>query len=148
MIAIAKKPTRTRPLVMPGSTALDPTRLTRIRALFAPSPSSAKVIEIAKVPEDPEHSGKAGTVEREIRSGDRVKKGDLLAAFHSVDVGNKKNDLIDAINQLDLDQEILTKAEAKSDVVPEVLMLNYRSAVLRDINTVNRTVSTLKTWGI
>ena len=36
---------------------------------------------------------------REIRSGDRVGKGDVLAVFHSVDVGNKKNDLADAIYQ-------------------------------------------------
>ena len=34
MIAVAKKPTQTRPLVMPGSTALDTTRLSRHRARF------------------------------------------------------------------------------------------------------------------
>ena len=37
-----------RPLVLPGSTALDPTRLARIRARFAP----ARVVEIAQV-QDP-----------------------------------------------------------------------------------------------
>jgi len=77
MIAVAKKPTQMRPLVMPGSTALDPTRLFRIRARFAPSPSSAECVEIAQVPEDPAQSGKAETALREIRSGDKVKKGDL-----------------------------------------------------------------------
>src|SRR5207244_1363562 len=48
-IAVAKKPTKTRPLVLPGSTMLDPTRLYRIRARFAPSPSSAECVEIEKV---------------------------------------------------------------------------------------------------
>jgi cobalt-zinc-cadmium efflux system membrane fusion protein len=147
-IAVAQKPTRTRPLVMAGSTALDPTRLMRIRARFAPSPSSAEVVHIAQVPEDPRQTGKMQTVFREIRSGDRVKKADLLAVFHSVDVGNKKNDLIDAIYQLKLDEEILKKAEARADAVPEVFLLSYRKAVQGDINTINRAVNTLRTWGI
>jgi cobalt-zinc-cadmium efflux system membrane fusion protein len=148
MIAIAKLPTQTRPLVMPGSTMLDPTRLYRIRARFAPSPSSAEVIEIAQVPEDPAHSGKSETAFRELRSGDWVKKNDLLAVFQSVDVGNKKNDLIDAIYQRELDEEILSKAEAHSEVVPEAFLLNARRNVLTDINSINRAISTLRSWGI
>jgi cobalt-zinc-cadmium efflux system membrane fusion protein len=148
LIADAKKPTKTRPLVMPGSTALDPTRLHRVRARFAPSPSSAQVVQIAQVPEDPAQSGKLHTVFREIRSGDHIRKGDLLAVFESVDVGNKKNDLIDAIYQLELDEQILKKAESKAEVVPEVFLWTAQRQVQGDINTVNRTVSTLKTWGI
>jgi cobalt-zinc-cadmium efflux system membrane fusion protein len=148
MIAVAEKPKHMRSLVMPGSTALDPTRLFRIRARFAPSPSSAEVVEIAQVPEDPRQTGKLQTVFREIRSGDRVKKGDLLAVFHSVDVGNKKNDLIDAIYQLNLDDQILKKAQAAESAVPEVFILNGLRNVQGDINTINRAVSTLETWGI
>jgi cobalt-zinc-cadmium efflux system membrane fusion protein len=131
LIAVAKKPTHSRPLVMAGSTALDPTRLFRVRARFAPSPSSAEVTEIAQVTEDPAQTGKLESVFREIRSGDRVQKGDLLVVFHSVDVGNKKNDLIDAIYQLKLDQEILKAAEAKAEVVPEVFLWNARRNVQR-----------------
>ena len=142
------KPTKTRPLEMPGSTGLDPTRLYRIRARFAPSPSSAEVIEIGKVAKDPKKTGKVQTDFREIRSGDPVGKGELLAVFHSVDVGNQKNNLIDGLYQLKLDQEILKKAEARPEVVPEVFLLNARRNVQGDINAVNRAVSTLKTWGI
>jgi len=148
LIAVARKPTQTRPLVMPGSTALDPTRLMRIRARFAPSPSSAEVVEIAKVPEDPTHSGKPETVFREVRSGDRVRKGDLLAVFNSVDVGNKKNDLLDAIYQLRLDEEILKNAKAKEAAVPPVFLWTANRNVQGDVNTVNRAISTLRTWGI
>jgi cobalt-zinc-cadmium efflux system membrane fusion protein len=147
LITVAKKPAQTQPLVMPGSTALDPTRLFRIRARFAPSPSSAEVVEIGKVPER-KRAGHPETVFRELRSGDWVTKGDLLAVFQSVDVGNKKNDLIDAIYQLKLDEEILKRAEAKEAAVPEVFLLNARRNVQGDINTINRAVSTLKTWGI
>jgi cobalt-zinc-cadmium efflux system membrane fusion protein len=142
------KPQRWRPLVMAGSTALDPTRLYRIRARFAPSPSSAEVIQIAQVPDDPRQTGKTETVWREIRSGDRVKKGDLLAVFSSVDVGNKKDDLIDAIYQKELDQEILKKALEHEDAVPPVFIWNAQRSVQGDINTVNRALATLRTWGI
>jgi membrane fusion protein, heavy metal efflux system len=148
LIAVAKRPTRTRPLVMPGSTLLDPTRIYRIRARFAPSPSSAEVIQIGQIADHTPRSGKTETVFRELRSGDRVIKGNLLAAFYSVDVGNKKNDLIDAIYQLKLDEQILQHAEAKAESVPEVFLLNARRNVQGDGNAIDRAVSTLKTWGI
>jgi cobalt-zinc-cadmium efflux system membrane fusion protein len=143
-IAVAKTPTRSQPLVMPGSTALDPTRLMRIRARFAP----AEVVEIGRVPEDPRKSGKMETVFRELRSGDKVRKGDLLGILYSVDVGNKKNDLVDASYQLQLDEEILKRAEAAAQAVPEVFILNARRNVQGDKNAITRAVNTLKTWGI
>jgi cobalt-zinc-cadmium efflux system membrane fusion protein len=148
LIAVAKKPTQSRPLVLPGSTALDPARLMRVRARFAPSPSAAEVVQIGQVPEDHVQTGKVETVFRELRSGDKVNKGDLLAVFHSVDVGNKKSDLVDAIYQLQLDEEILKRAEAKAEAVPEVFLLNARRNVQGDINAINRAVNTLRTWGI
>jgi cobalt-zinc-cadmium efflux system membrane fusion protein len=148
LIAVAKRPTRVRPLVMPGSTGLDPTKIFRVRARFAPSPSSAEVTQIGQIAQDPRRSGTLHTTYRELRSGDRVAKGDLLAVFHSVDVGNKKNDLIDAIYQLKLDEEILKAALAKVESVPAVFLWNAERNVQGDRNTVNRAVAMLQTWGI
>jgi cobalt-zinc-cadmium efflux system membrane fusion protein len=147
-IVTAAKPTTTRPLLMPGTTMLDPTRLIPIRALFAPSPSSAQVVEIGTIEEDRLKTGSTTTVRRELRSGDKVTKGNLLAAFYSVDVGNKKNDLIDAIYQLKLDSQILKRWESKASVVPDVMLWQQKKAVQSDINAINRAVSTLRTWGI
>jgi cobalt-zinc-cadmium efflux system membrane fusion protein len=147
-IVTAAKPTSTRPLLMPGTTMLDPTRLIPIRALFAPSPSSAQVVEIGTIEEDRLKTGSTTTVRRELRSGDKVTKGNLLAAFYSVDVGNKKNDLIDAIYQLKLDSQILKRWESKASVVPDVMLWQQKKAVQSDINAINRAVSTLRTWGI
>ena len=143
-IAVAKKPTKTRPLVLPGSTMLDPTRLYRVRARFAPSPSSAECVEIEKVRDE----SSLVTQEREIRSGDRVRKGQVLAVFKSVDVSNKKNDLIDAMYQLHLDQEILNKAEAHADAVPQVFLWNAQRQVAGDQNNVHRALATLRSWSI
>ena len=44
-VAVAQPPNTMRPLVLPGSTEFDPTRLARIRARFAP----ARVVELAQV---------------------------------------------------------------------------------------------------
>jgi cobalt-zinc-cadmium efflux system membrane fusion protein len=139
-IAVAREPKQTRPLVMPGSTALDPGRLLRVRARFAP----AELVEIAEVHE----VSKKGSAFRELRTGDEVEANDLLGVFYSDVVGNKKNDLVDAILQMALDQKILKKAEAGSGAVPEIFILNAQRAVQGDLNAINRAMSTLKTWGV
>ena len=72
---------------------------------------------------------------RDLQVGDAVKHGDLLAVLFSVDVGNKKNDLFDALSQLRLDEEVLKRAEAQSHAaVPEVFLLNA-SRTWRPIST-------------
>jgi cobalt-zinc-cadmium efflux system membrane fusion protein len=146
LVAVAGRPTRAREMVLPGSTALDPTRLWRIRARFAP----ARVVEVAQVVDAPATEASGRTVFRELSTGDHVRKGDLLGVFYSVDVGNKKNDLIDALYQLKLDEEILHLAEkaAQSGAVPEVFMLNAKRNVEGDRNAIARALSNLRTWDI
>ncbi len=135
-------PTTMRPLVLPGSTRFDPTRLARIRARFAP----ARVVELAQVRD---RSPKTGYTEfRELRQGDIVSKGDLLGVFYSVDVGSKKNDLLDALVQLELDQKILDEAQKHTEAVPQVFMLTYERAVQGDRNAINRALNNLKLWDI
>jgi cobalt-zinc-cadmium efflux system membrane fusion protein len=142
-IVTAEAPKRTRPLMLSGSTMLDPTRLYRIRARFP-----ARVVEITKVSE---LNPKTGMTEfRELHSGDRVNKGDRLGVFYSADVGQKKNDLIDALVQLELDKTILEKAEDsfRKGAIPEVFLLNARRAVEGDRNAEARALSNLRTWDI
>ena len=143
-IAVAQQPTRKLPLVMPGSTALDPARLIRVRVRFAP----AEVVEIGKIDDPHASPGHVPPVRRDLQAGDPVKKGDLLAVLYSVDLGNKKNDLFDALSQLRLDEEVLKRAEAHSAAVPEVFLLNAKRNVQADINAVSRAENTLKTWAI
>src|SRR5262249_28147638 len=144
LVAVAKVPTYTRPLILPGSTALDPTRLMRIRARFAP----AEVVEIAKVPDEAARAKSGQSEFRELRSGDPVRKGDLLGVFYSVDVAARKNDLVDALVQLRLDQDILDRAEKASAAVPEVFLLNARRNVEADRNAIARALNALKIWNI
>ncbi|MGA2258905.1 MAG: efflux RND transporter periplasmic adaptor subunit, partial [Thermoguttaceae bacterium] len=143
-IAVAEAPTRKRPLVMPGSTALDPARLIRIRVRFTP----AEVVEIGKIDDPHASPGNVPPLRRDLQAGDPVKKGDLLAVLFSVDLGNKKNDLFDALSQLRLDEEVLKRAEDYKAAVPEVFLLNAKRNVQADINAVSRAENTLKTWAI
>ncbi len=145
-VKAVEAPTQRRKFNMFGSTMLDPTRLVRIRARFAP----CEVVQIgqhAVMPGEP--GNRSGTTEfRELRPGDRVKKGDLLGVFFSVDVGSKKNDLLDALVQLQLDQKIYDNALLSGGAIPEVLFLNYWRAVQGDRNAVNRALNNLKVWNI
>jgi cobalt-zinc-cadmium efflux system membrane fusion protein len=142
MIAVAQAPSMMRPLVLPGSTAIDPSNLARIRARFAP----ARVVEVGQIWD---YSRKSGQTEyRELRPGDRVAKGDLLGVFYSVDVGSKKNDLLQALVQLELDQEIMDKINENVYAVPAVYRLTQERAVQGDRTEINRALNNLKAWDI
>jgi cobalt-zinc-cadmium efflux system membrane fusion protein len=141
-VVVAQPPTTMRPIVLSGSTRFDPARLDRIRARFAP----ARVVQLAQVQD---RSPKTGFTEyRDIRPGDTVAKGDLLAVFYSVDVGSKKNDLLDALVQEELDQKILDAAQKHGEAVPAVFMLTYERAVQGDRNAINRALNNLRLWDI
>jgi cobalt-zinc-cadmium efflux system membrane fusion protein len=130
------------PLVLPGSTDLDKARLARVRARFAP----ARVVQIGQVWDANPKTG--ATEYRELRPGDSVSKGEVLGVFYSADVGSKKNDLLDALVQLELDQRILDEAEAHRESVPGVFLLTYVRAVQGDRNAIHRAMENLKLWDI
>ena len=109
---------------------------------FAP----ARVIELAQVQD--RSPATRFTEYRELRQGDRVSKGDLLGVFYSVDVGSRKNDLLDALVQLELDQKILDEAEKHMEAVPHVFMLTTERAVQGDRNAINRALNNLRLWDI
>jgi membrane fusion protein, heavy metal efflux system len=142
-IAEAKLPTHGRKLTMSGSTALDPTRIARIRPRFP-----AEVVAITKVVDHTLPTSYGQSNRRELRAGDHVNKGDVLAVYYSADVGNKKNDLIDALVQVKLDKEILERTEKAGGSVPDIFRLNARRNVEADQNAIARAYHTLKTWNI
>lgn len=141
-VAAAELPKSMRPLVLPGSLALNPGRLARIKARFAP----ARVVELAQVRDFDHNIGR--TEFRELRPGDIVSKGQLLGVFYSVDVGSKKNDLLDGLVQLELDQRILDRVEKNRNAVPEVFYLSQLRAVQGDRNAINKALNNLRLWDI
>ncbi len=141
-VAVAQRPATMRPLVLPGSTDFNPSRLARIRARFAP----ARVVQLAQVQDRDPTTGQ--TEDRDLRPGDVVSKGDLLGIFYSVDVGSKKNDLLQSLVQLELDQKILDEVEANRFSVPKVYHLTQVRAVQGDRTEVHRALNNLKLWDI
>jgi membrane fusion protein, heavy metal efflux system len=142
LIAVANIPSEMPPLSLYGSTALDPTRLARIRARFAP----ARVVEIGQVQSGVHKDGR--TEFRELRPGDRVRKGQILGVFYSVDVGSKKNDLLDALVQLILDQKTLDGVEEYPGAFPRVFLNTQLRLVQGDRNAISRAWNNLKAWDI
>jgi cobalt-zinc-cadmium efflux system membrane fusion protein len=132
----SRGPARPRVLELPGATTIDPDRLTRIHCRFAP----AEVVEIGKPTATEEN--------RELRTGDKVRKGQVLARLRSLDVGAKKSDLFDALRQLHLDQDLLDRTEKARGAVPEITLLNARRQVVADRSAVNRARNTLLAWGV
>jgi cobalt-zinc-cadmium efflux system membrane fusion protein len=132
----ARGPAQPRVLRLPGSLAIDPNRLMRVRCRFFP----ADVIEIGELGEKSE--------KRELRVGDKVRKGQRLAVLRSLDVGSKMTDLFDALRQLHLDQDLLNHAEKARNALPELAIMQARRNVAADRNAANRASNSLLAWGI
>jgi membrane fusion protein, heavy metal efflux system len=144
-LATAMIPTKFRNLVLPGSTALDPGRIVRARIRFAPA-ETVKIFEYER--HDPPSPGSVASQFHELRPGDRVHKGDPLATLYSADVGNKKNDLFEAVIQYRLDKIILERAEKNASALPDVFLWNARRNVQTDRSGIIRAENTLKIWNI
>jgi cobalt-zinc-cadmium efflux system membrane fusion protein len=140
----AETPRQMRPLSLSGSTALNPTTLMRVRANFAPT----KVLKIGQVEDYYARPKEGPTVLRDLRSGDSVKAGDVLAEFYSMDVASRKSDIVDALVQLRTDQENLRKAESTSNAVPPIYIENARRLVKQDESTLARARRQLQSMGI
>jgi membrane fusion protein, heavy metal efflux system len=139
IVAVAEMPKARRPLVLSASTAFDPANIYRIRNRFAP----ADVVRIEKNAA----ANSADFRDRELRVGDEVKENMPLAELYSVDLGAKKNDLIDALVQMKNDKELLENAEVSS-AVPRALMVAFEKALQSDINATQRALRVLEAWKI
>ena len=147
-VAVLKAPTASRPLTMPGSTDLDPTRVSRVRARF-----QAEIVELGPLLQPSAPSAlllPRKQLRNEVRPGDHVEKGDLLAVVWSIDVGSKKSDLVDALVQLKLDQRRLDERIElwEKGSIPRDTLEQTRRDVASDRNAAERAERTLRTWKI
>jgi cobalt-zinc-cadmium efflux system membrane fusion protein len=124
-----------RVLELIGTLGIDPDRVVRVLSRFP-----GEVIE----------GGLSGRGEGTgpIRYGDRVKKGQLLAVVWSKELAEKKGELVDALAQLRLDQESLTKLEElyRAGNTTEAVLRQVRRNVTADQTAVARAERTLRVW--
>src|SRR5262249_52738913 len=85
---------------------------------------------------------------RQLRLGDRVRKGQLLAVVWSKEFGEKKSQLIDALSQLRLDRDNLKNQEdlERKGIVPDRNVREARRAVQADVIAVRTAENTLRSW--
>jgi cobalt-zinc-cadmium efflux system membrane fusion protein len=141
--AVLSDRTAPRPLELSGSLAFDPNYLAQVRSRFA-----GEVVELGPL-QLPSIAPSGRTEEpRPLQYGDYVKKGQLMAVVWSKDLGEKKNELMDAIAQLRLDEESLKLQEAlyTEGNTSEASVRQLRRSVAGDLTAVNRAERTLRTW--
>ena len=85
-----------------------------------------------------------------IDFGETVRKGQLLCVLWSRDLGEKKSELIDALSQLHLDQQTLTRLteSSRDGAVPERTVREARRKVETGEIAVARCLRTLQSWRI
>jgi cobalt-zinc-cadmium efflux system membrane fusion protein len=136
-VATARAATQGGELGLSGQLYLEGSRRSHVHTRFA-----GEVIEMGtttEVDNGPKH---------QLRVGDKVTKGQLLAVIWSKEIGEKKSDLVDAISQLLLHEAILRKLNQTSGAVAqrniEEMQRNYEA----DLIQVSRFKRTLRSWRV
>jgi RNA polymerase sigma factor (sigma-70 family) len=118
---------QTRQIRLTGTTALDPQRLWRIRCSVP-----GTVIELPRI----------------VQPGSTIQQGDVLAVIHSSALAETKSELVDALVQKRLDEQILKRTQNAAAAVPEVFLLNARRTVVSDASVIRRLENTLHRYGL
>jgi cobalt-zinc-cadmium efflux system membrane fusion protein len=131
-----------RQLELAGSLSFNPNKLGRVQARFG-----GEVISISKttVPD-----AQGNSQERELRYGDAVAKGQILAVVLSKDLGEKKSELVDSLVKLWYDETLLENLEElfSRGETPAATVRAQRANVASDRNAVGRVELTLRTWRV
>ncbi|HLJ94606.1 MAG TPA: efflux RND transporter periplasmic adaptor subunit [Gemmataceae bacterium] len=126
-----------------GTLGWDTNHLAQIRSRFP-----GEVVEIGTVAESAQSS--LQTVSRPLRYGDKVTEGQLLVVVWNTDLGNKKNDLVDAITQLRLDRQNLKRVEDayRKAAQTDVQLEQAKRSVEASMNRVAAVEATLRAWRV
>jgi cobalt-zinc-cadmium efflux system membrane fusion protein len=149
--AIVRPAPPPEPLRLRGSLMFDANSLARIHSLF-----NGQIVSVGKEDSRQRKVGPAFPAELlrdksndpgALRSGDFVKKGQVLAVIWSKDVGEKKSELVDAISRLEADRKLLARYE---NVDPGVVALKDKDNAVRnvqaDLIAVAKAERTLRSW--
>jgi cobalt-zinc-cadmium efflux system membrane fusion protein len=135
-----RKATESRKLELPGSLAPDTDYLVPVRSRFP-----GEVVELGRLPD---RELPTPTRFEPVRNGIHVHEGDLLAVVWSKDLGEKKNELIDAVLKRRVDQKVLQNYEElyRKGSIPERSLRDAQFNVQTDQNAVRKAESTLRAW--
>jgi cobalt-zinc-cadmium efflux system membrane fusion protein len=135
-----------RVLRLPGSFFLDSSRLVRVRSRFEGEVVAIGTKHEQSLSEAP--IGGAGP-ERQLRFGDKVTKGQLLAVVWSKEVGEKKSELLDAYSSLNASELELNRLKSlERGTVPEKTIRESMRLHEAHLIAVDRIELTLRSWRI
>ena len=145
-VAAARRAPLTEPLVLTGSLFLDSSHLAVVHTRFP-----GEIVQVGQIPETDAH-GEPVAVDgaptlRQVRAGDQVTKGQLIAIVWSKEIGETKSDLVEALSRRSTSKatverlEGLEKGSVSGQVVREAQQ-KYQS----DVIAVERAERTLRSW--
>ena len=145
-VAAVRRAPSTEPIVLTGSLFLDSSHLAVVHTRFP-----GEIVKVGQIPETDAHGNPVivdgKTVMRQIRAGDEVAKGQLIAVVWSKEIGETKSDLVEALSRRSTSEatvkrlEGLEKGSVSGQVVREAQQ-KYQS----DVIAVERAERTLRSW--
>src|SRR5207247_128459 len=112
---------------------------------------AGEVVEVAMLenPGDQDAPISASATMRTLRFGDRVQQGQLLAVVWSKDLGEKKSELVDALSQLRVNKDTLTRLKGLTEgIIAQRQVREAERAVESSLVAVAKAEATLRTWRV
>lgn len=132
-----------RVLHLNGNLNLHPERQVKVKPYVASEVREIGKIQAAVEPPDP-----SSVIERPLRFGDAVAAGQLLVVLWSRELGEKKNELREALVQYRIDEEGLRDKLAVAGSIPPQTLREAHAKVANERSAVNRVTETLRTWHV
>jgi membrane fusion protein, heavy metal efflux system len=141
--ATASEPKESGRLILSGSLALDSNRLAHVHTRFI-----GEVVELGTTRDKSAGTEGGHAIMKQIRFGDWVEQGQVLAVLWSSDLGEKKSEYLDTLSRLRLEQETFARLEKlyKNEAIPERSLREQRRAVESAEIAVARVERTLYAW--
>jgi cobalt-zinc-cadmium efflux system membrane fusion protein len=145
-VAVVRRAPTTEPLVLTGSLFLDSSHLTVVHTRFP-----GELVEVGQVPETDVHGVPividGQTVMRQLRAGDLVMKGQLIAVVWSKEIGETKSDLVEALSRRNTSKATLERLQGlEKGSVPVQVVRDAQQKYQSDVIAVERAERTLRSW--
>ena len=145
-VAAVRRAPSTEPLLLTGSLFLDSSNLAVVHTRFP-----GEIVEIGQVPATDSRgemlSVDGKPVMRQLRAGDEVTKGQLIAVIWSKEIGETKSELLEALSRLKASEATIKRLESlEKGTVPGQVVLDAKQKFQSDTIAVDRAERTLRSW--
>lgn len=145
-VASVRRAPLSEPLLLTGSLFLDSSHLAVVHTRFP-----GEIVEIGQVPEKDARGepvvADGQPVMRQVRAGDDVEKGQLIAVVWSKEIGETKSELLESLSRVKASEATLKRLKGLAEgIVPGQVVLDAEQKYQSDVIAVDRAVRTLRSW--